>query len=756
MDSVEIIKKDLSNYNKSYKFIVYQAFFDLVVAGEVELDQLVDYFISFYRARKERGLQVEDDRATSLITEIESSSFKRVKNYIKRMPLAKIDHLQEVDNIVKMDQELWQKLSRDDIVEIKEYIQEKKIDYFTKYAGGYNMAIPDMSKEEILAALKEFDREHRDKKRWKNFTKNKNHKYAIQYNQDLYPVKEIIRIAGDYDLPSFSGGREANNYLIERGFRIIELTNYRGQAKQKRLLLKKKVGWSLFNWGLTIPISAHQDFYKANQEQLTTGQTKEVKLKFKEREYTAKLRNVDRDTKSTTLQLRYDSNEELLKLLQEEFSFSYHYIKQERKRLIQEGQQRPQVNLPPEKSEYLEIYSTGQPYYYQIELKPVVNFELKTSEKVKRIEDYIAAQGFSYPDGLIKNFYLSLKTKPFVLLAGISGTGKTKLVQLFAEAIGCTSENNRFKLIPVRPDWSDGSDLLGYNDLKGEFNPGPIIDIIKRANNDQDNIYFICLDEMNLARVEYYFSDLLSLMETRSKVAGEVKSDPLLQAEDFTTEQDEEEYAGIYLSDNLFIVGTVNMDETTHPFSKKVLDRANTIEFSQVKLDNFRLDQTGEEIKISADSSFLNSEYITLNDCNKEDEQLIEQVVAKLIEVNEVLEEANLHIGYRVRDEICFYMLYNQQYGLLDFEQAFDLQLMQKILPRIQGSSRVIKRVLLDLFAIASGVKKYSGTESPVRVGDEVVDYVRENQIKPYPKSAGKLADMIKRFEEDGFTAYWL
>ena len=88
---------------------------------------------------------------------------------------------------------------------------------------------------------------------------------------------------------------------------------------------------------------------------------------------------------------------------------------------------------------------------------------LTTKEKINQIKNYIKAQGYTYPDKLIENFYLSLKTKPFVLLAGISGTGKTKLVELFARAIGCSSENDRFKLISVKPDWNDSADLLGYS-----------------------------------------------------------------------------------------------------------------------------------------------------------------------------------------------------------------------------------------------------------------------------------------------------
>ena len=138
--------------------------------------------------------------------------------------------------------------------------------------------------------------------------------------------------------------------------------------------------------------------------------------------------------------------------------------------------------------------------------------EVKMSEYeiVAFIKRYIESKGFSYENGLIEDFYLCVKTKPFVILAGTSGTGKTRLVKLFAEAIGA-----EYKMVPVRPDWSDSSDLFGHTNLHDAFVPGSITDYVKRAIGTPGKPFFLCLDEMNLARVEYYFSDYLSLIETR-------------------------------------------------------------------------------------------------------------------------------------------------------------------------------------------------------------------------------------------------
>ena len=211
--------------------------------------------------------------------------------------------------------------------------------------------------------------------------------------------------------------------------------------------------------------------------------------------------------------------------------------------------------------------------------------KLSTKETIDIIKSYIVAKGFSYEDGLVENFYLSLNSKPFVILAGTSGTGKTRLVKLFAEAIGATTANGRYQMVAVRPDWSDSSDLFGHVDLNGNFIPGAIIDFIKRAELDSIHPYILCLDEMNLARVEYYFSDVLSIMETRDFDSGRIVSDPLVPSTYYGSDVTAAgKYGTVRLPDNLYIIGTVNMDETTFPFSRKVLDRANTIEFSRVGL----------------------------------------------------------------------------------------------------------------------------------------------------------------------------
>lgn len=394
-------------------------------------------------------------------------------------------------------------------------------------------------------------------------------------------------------------------------------------------------------------------------------------------------------------------------------------------------------------------------YIYIEEVPEVEKTPVDVPATLQHIAQYIAQQGFQYPEHLIENFYLSLKTKPFVILAGISGTGKTKLVKLFAEAMGATSRNKQFTLIPVRPDWSDPSDLLGYKDLSGSFRPGPLTTALLEASKpaNRRKPYFICLDEMNLARVEHYFSDILSILETQRREGAHIVTDTLLPKETLSLDTD------LYIPDNVYIVGTVNMDETTHPFSKKVLDRANTLEFNYIQLEDYPPEMSSLAVlqPQPTPNSFLRSDYLHLKDAYADHQELIKETTQKLVRVNSILEEIHSHIGFRVRDSVCFYMIYNDQFGLMSQDQAFDIQLLQKILPRIQGSNRSVKRVLLGLMGIC--LNQSLKIEQLLDDASELIDKWRPSAATPtavYPQSARKLAYMLRRLEEDGFTSFWL
>ncbi len=374
--------------------------------------------------------------------------------------------------------------------------------------------------------------------------------------------------------------------------------------------------------------------------------------------------------------------------------------------------------------------------------EPVKGVELDSLNEIdliNHVHTYISARGYYYERKEIINLYLSLKTKPFVILSGISGTGKTKIVQLLAESLGATAENGQFALIPVRPDWSDGSDLIGYKDIKGDFQEGPLTKVLKEANRpeNRNKPYFLLLDEMNLARVEYYFSDVLSVMESRDRKNGEMVSAPVVEVK-------EEDGGKLLLRDNFYIIGTVNMDETTHPFSPKVLDRANTIEYNEVVLDHF--DFLANELiaePVPIDNKQLAGRFLNLKDAFSDHEDLIRNVTELLVEVNTALEPIKAHFGYRVRDEVCFYMIYNDEGELLEFNEAFDFQLLQKVLPRLTGNDPKTENALKALFRFCTS---HEWDESSV---DSAIKEAR------FPKSAEKLSNMISKIIYDGFTSFW-
>jgi len=382
------------------------------------------------------------------------------------------------------------------------------------------------------------------------------------------------------------------------------------------------------------------------------------------------------------------------------------------------------------------------PYKFNV-VKGVDDMEKfdKVSDLVAHIHTYIISRGFYYSKDDLYNFYLSLRSKPFVIVSGISGTGKTKIVELFANSVGATEDNGQFKMIPVRPDWSDSSDLLGYLTLQEEYKKGPLAEIIEHAMNYPDLPHFALLDEMNLARVEYYFSDVLSVMESRKKgLDGKVVSSNLVDPILYQKEALGKSVGGpLRLTNNLYIIGTVNMDETTHPFSKKILDRANTIEFNQIKLSHFDLLKgiTEKEPARLISNDNLEASYIHLIDVFNKHQEMVEEISKDIEAINESLSKINAQVGYRVRDEICFYMVHNKESNLLSENEAMDFCYMQKILPRISGGGQVVEDLLMSLEALWT-----------VRT--------EEGKTIPYPRSYAKVKEMLGRLEVNGFTSFWI
>lgn len=419
-------------------------------------------------------------------------------------------------------------------------------------------------------------------------------------------------------------------------------------------------------------------------------------------------------------------------------------------------------NVPDENELYedLDEFIAAYKLYYdkvfniKVPEKKEGGTELDTKQILEKVKNYISAKGFLYDSNLIENFYLCLKTKPFVLLAGTSGTGKTRLVRLFAEAIGAI-EDGRYLQVAVKPDWSDSTDLFGHLNLDNKFVPGAIIEFIKEASEDGAGLpYILCLDEMNLARVEYYMSDFLSVIETRDWSEQTIKTDKLVPKACYSGNNDAStQYGDLRFPENLYLIGTVNMDETTFPFSKKVLDRANTIEFSFVDFELPESLEEQNETSLLIKNEFLKSNYLRLmTDCADKWES-VKKINDKLTSINLILKEGDAHFGYRMRDEMIFYMLYNEDYGLIDEDSAFDNQILQKVLPRIQGSSESITRILKRLFSeVCAGPFE---TQNGMSDSYKMENYIKDSNLSKYPRSAEKIWKMLRRFEEDDFTSFW-
>ncbi|MEV4838623.1 AAA family ATPase [Nonomuraea sp. NPDC049486] len=368
-----------------------------------------------------------------------------------------------------------------------------------------------------------------------------------------------------------------------------------------------------------------------------------------------------------------------------------------------------------------------------------------SAEEVDQVIRFITAKGFVFQPWQVAAFITAVRTKPFVILAGISGTGKTKLPVLVAEATQA-----RCNIVPVRPDWNDSSELLGYERLDGTFQPGALLRAAKEAMNEPDTQFFFVLDEMNIARVEYYLAEVLSHLETRGpSLNGRIQSGPLVPALQDTQHSD---WANVCLPDNLCIVGSVNMDETTFGFSKKVLDRAFVIEFSDIDLSAIR--PVNEEA--IDPTKWLSSQWrpaaLSLSGhplCGSEE---VSFTIEVLTEVNEILKQAQLQFGYRVRDEIAMFCLAAKDYfdsfvtNDAGTVSPLDLAVAMKVLPRIQGSGATTRMVLEELSHWASPTAEQTESQP-----EEI-----SGATSQYPFSSDRLELMRRRLDEVGFTNFWL
>lgn len=377
-------------------------------------------------------------------------------------------------------------------------------------------------------------------------------------------------------------------------------------------------------------------------------------------------------------------------------------------------------------------------------------------------------------------YITAIKSKPFLLLAGISGTGKSRIVRELARA--CWEEGTEeykahkpknFEMVQVKPNWHDSSELIGYVSRvsgKPEFIAGDFLKFVAKAWENLDVPHFLCLDEMNLAPVEQYFAEYLSVVESRKCTEdGTIMTDSILKPEyKIDNDTGEKIYAewydnlvkdllrdcsieklhalttqfkedGISIPQNLIVVGTVNMDETTFSFSRKVLDRAMTIEMNEVDLKG-GLEKRHEQIGKLGKAELIGMAVEGV-DVYKSKEEVCDKVITYLQKINDKLEGTPFKVAYRTRNEFLLYVVnnlpYKQEGKSEDFviQRALDEITSMKVLSRIEGDETKVSRTFLN------------SLEEIIRTALPEISV--ENSV-----SLKKLTEMKKRLES-GYTSFW-
>ncbi len=455
------------------------------------------------------------------------------------------------------------------------------------------------------------------------------------------------------------------------------------------------------------------------------------------------------------------------------------------------------------------IINTGKSLYEAISRKAFgINFSKKAVHK--NIMNTV--------HNVFLNYLTALRTKPFMLLAGISGTGKSRIVRKLAQATvteelqkaegykGTNFANDRwtlhspanFELIQVKPNWHNSMDVIGYlsNIPSPHYVFTPFIEFIVKAWQHPEVPFFLCLDEMNLAPVEEYFAEFLSAIESRSFEGEEYLTDPIIKpfnsfGEDvaktmvntlfpnFTAGDTESAITkvikhfrtrGLTLPRNLIVIGTVNMDETTFSFSRKVLDRAMSVEMNEVNYDSFLTDTTDDDLKAIV-KAFEENDDADLNallvDRHIEAREIIDDLgddarftIDYLKRINALLEGTPFKLGYRAANEALIYLQASQEFGQTDRISALDNFTLMKVLSRVEGDETKLK--ITDSEADKERIAKAEvNVDEAKQYGDlnilTALRHIITNQLGEQDKlhSVKKIDSMLSQLKRDHFVSFW-
>ena len=366
-------------------------------------------------------------------------------------------------------------------------------------------------------------------------------------------------------------------------------------------------------------------------------------------------------------------------------------------------------------------------------------------EKRLSFFDYLNNLGLLFNKQTVEDFLLSLKAKQFLILSGGTGTGKTQLAKAYGEYISPsgltitgpastmssqdTSAKN-YLMVPIGSNWTDNKHILGYhNAITDKYYRTPSLNFLMRSNKDVTSPFILILDEMNLSHVERYLSDIISSME--SKVPIQLKT---------TGTNDIPEQ--IDLNNNLFVVGTVNMDETTYTFSPKVLDRSNVIEFECTTVSKY-LSPNNSIYTPSGDVEFLQNcmEGLECRDMksneivelvrSQQNDRVISSLISDLDSIQRIMNDMRLPFGFRTVDEIMRFMyvawIYEGRGQFTNWKRYMDSQIKQKIMPKIHGNLSIQKAL------------------------SELMTFCTEHD---YPKSSSKLERMVETLNAHRYVSF--